>query len=54
MLGFGILLCLAFPFTGMIDEANSSHIVPLEKIHLCIMAGIISVSLSWIWMSLTP
>ncbi|CAG9315753.1 unnamed protein product [Blepharisma stoltei] len=50
LLSAGIVL--AFPFISMIDEGNSSHVVPLEKIHYWIMIGFICGVLAWIYMSL--
>ena len=47
----GVLISLAMPFIAMIDEANDSHILPLKEIHLGIMIGVISCSLTWTYLT---
>lgn len=48
----GILISLALPFIGLIDEANSSHILPLQRIHLAIMIGIICAVVLWVLLTI--
>ena len=47
-----VLLTLATPFIVLIDEANSSHVVPLEKIHYIITVAYITLSVLWIFISM--
>ncbi|CAG9315986.1 unnamed protein product [Blepharisma stoltei] len=51
-ISLGILITFTLPFISMIDEANSSHIMPLEKIHIGIMTWFIAGVLIWIYMSM--
>lgn len=43
----GLLLSVTLPWASIIDEANSSHIAPLEKIHVGIVTGIVIGGLIW-------
>ena len=47
-----ILLTFVTPFLVLIDEANSSHVVPLEKIHYIITVAYITLSILWIFISM--
>ena len=47
-----VLLTFATPFLVLIDEANSSHVVPLEKIHYIITVAYITLSILWIFISM--
>lgn len=47
-----LLIVLTLPFIAMIDEGNSSHIAPLEKIHYWIMCGFVPGILIWIYLSM--
>jgi hypothetical protein len=52
MILIGVMLSAGLPFIVIIDEANSSHIAPLEKIHYLITVGYTTLSLLWIVVSL--
>jgi hypothetical protein len=47
----GVLIFLAVPWLGLLDEANSSHVLPIEKIHFAIIVGVQTVGLLWVYLS---
>ena len=52
MLLLGIGISFLLPSASILDEANSSHIVPLEKVHLILMVIMISAGILWIYFSM--
>ncbi|CAG9332728.1 unnamed protein product [Blepharisma stoltei] len=52
MLFTGIIISFAVPFAFIIDEAGSSFYVPLEQVHLVIVAGMIMLGMIWVTISL--
>ncbi|CAG9318051.1 unnamed protein product [Blepharisma stoltei] len=51
MMLIGILISFAVPFTFIIDEVASSFYVYMEKVHLLIVIGMISLGIIWIFLS---
>jgi hypothetical protein len=47
----GVLIFLAVPWLGLLDEANSSHVFPIEKVHFAIIVGVQTVGLLWAYLS---
>lgn len=52
MLFLAMTICLLLPCVSIIDEANSSHILPLEKIHFILMVVLISAAVLWVYFSI--
>jgi hypothetical protein len=52
MMLISVVLTLGLPFLVIIDEANSSHIAPLEKIHYILTVGYMTLAMLWIFISL--
>jgi hypothetical protein len=47
-----LILTLGTPFLVLIDEANSSHIISLEKIHYIITVSYMTLAILWIFISM--
>lgn len=47
----GLLIVLAVPWLALLDEANSSHVLPIEKVHYAIIVGVQTIGLLWIYLA---
>jgi len=51
-IGLSCLISVGMPLIGIIDEANTSDLVPLERFHFWIVFCVVSCCLGWVYLTM--